>query len=308
MRAVVAGGSGFLGSHLCRRLITEGFEVVCVDSLITGERSNLDDIQASVSFIESDVAAGVEIPGPVDWVCNLASPASPPDYLKHPVATLEVGSRGTMNLLGLARDKGARYLQASTSEIYGDPEEHPQRESYWGKVNPVGPRSVYDEAKRFGEAATMAFHRHHGLETRIIRIFNTYGPYMRAGDGRAVPNFIAQSLAGEPLSVHGDGSQTRSLCYVDDLIEGIWRSMRSEESDPVNLGSPEEVTVLQLAELVRELSGSESSIHFEGRPIDDPERRCPDITKARDVLGWAPVVPLREGLSRTIAWFKHRGF
>ena len=302
-RAVVTGGAGFVGSHLCDRLLAEGWEVVCVDNLLTGSVDNLSRIRERAGFrsVHADVSEPLGIDGHVDWVLHLASPASPQEYLKHPIETLKVGALGTLRCLELAEAKGAGVLLASTSEAYGDPKVHPQPESYWGNVNPVGPRSVYDEAKRYAEAMTMAFHRARGVPVRIVRIFNTYGPRMRLDDGRAVPTFIAQAVRGDPITVHGDGSQTRSLCYVDDLIEGIWRVLGSDLTGPVNLGNPTEVTVLELAELVRALTASRSEISFTRRPVDDPEVRCPDITLAKTTLGWEPVVPLSEGLTRTIA-------
>ncbi|HET9725041.1 MAG TPA: UDP-glucuronic acid decarboxylase family protein [Actinomycetota bacterium] len=304
-RAVIAGGAGFLGSHLCDRLLAEGWEVVCVDNLLTGTADNLATARGyeRFSFVRANVSEPLRVDGPVDWVLHLASPASPPDYLEHPIETLKVGALGTFHCLDLAEAKGAGVLLASTSEVYGDPKVHPQPETYWGNVNPIGPRSVYDEAKRYAEAATMAYHRARGLGVRIIRIFNTYGPRMRLDDGRAVPNFVTQALRGEPLTVHGDGSQTRSLCYVDDLIEGIWRVLGADLTGPVNLGNPNEVTVLELAELVREVTRSRSEIVFTERPVDDPEVRRPDIALARSALGWEPVVTLREGLTRTVAAF-----
>jgi dTDP-glucose 4,6-dehydratase len=303
MRAVVTGGAGFVGSHLCERLLDEGWSVVCVDNLLTGRGENLASVADRDGFemVSADISRGLEIDGPVDWVLHFASPASPPDYLEHPIETMQVGSLGTAACLELARATGAGVLIASTSEVYGDPKVHPQPETYWGNVNPIGPRSVYDEAKRYGEALTMAYHRTHGVPVKIVRIFNTYGPRMRPNDGRAVPNFIVQALRGDPITVHGDGSQTRSLCYVDDLIEGIWRMLGSGTTGPVNLGNPNEVTVLELAELIRTLAGSRSEIVFVGRPVDDPEVRCPDITLAKAELGWEPAVPLSEGLRRTIA-------
>jgi dTDP-glucose 4,6-dehydratase len=305
-RAVIAGGAGFLGSHLCDRLLAEGWEVVCVDNLLTGASDNLMAAREHerFTFVEADVSEPLRVDGPVDWVLHLASPASPPDYLEHPIETLRVGALGTLHCLDLAESKGAGALLTSTSEVYGDPKVHPQPESYWGNVNPIGPRSVYDEAKRFAEAATMAYHRARGLRVRIVRIFNTYGPRMRLDDGRAVPNFVTQALRGEPLTVHGDGSQTRSLCYVDDLIEGIWRVLGADLTGPVNLGNPNEVSVLELAELIREAAGSRSEIVFTERPVDDPEVRRPDISLARSELDWEPAVPLREGLTRTIAAFR----
>ena len=305
-RAVVAGGAGFVGSHLCDRLLDEGWEVVCLDSLLTGARENLSDAEAESRFSiqETDITTGLDVEGSVDWIFNLASPASPVDYLAHPIETLEVGALGSLACLRLAERKGAGLLLASTSEVYGDPQVHPQPESYWGNVNPIGPRSVYDEAKRFAEAVTMAFHRTRGVPVRIIRIFNTYGPRMRRHDGRAVPTFIDQALRAEPITVHGDGSQTRSLCYVDDLVEGIWRVLRSDLTGPVNLGSTEEVTMAELAELIRSLTGARSPIVYTERPVDDPENRRPETSLARDRLGWTPQISLREGLAKTIGWIR----
>jgi len=305
-RAVVTGGAGFLGSHLCERLLADGVAVVCVDNLITGKRENIAALEArdDFEFVLHDVSKPIEVAGPVDYVLHFASPASPIDYLELPIQTLKVGSLGTHNSLGLAKAKGARYLLASTSEVYGDPLVHPQPESYWGNVNPVGPRGVYDEAKRFAEAMTMAYHRVHGLETRIVRIFNTYGPRMRPRDGRVVPAFVAQAIAGEPMTVFGDGSQTRSFCFVDDLIEGIYRLLLSDEAEPTNIGNPHEMTILEFAETIRDAVGSESRIVFKPLPVDDPKTRQPDITKARAVLGWEPRVPLAQGLGRTIEYFR----
>jgi dTDP-glucose 4,6-dehydratase len=303
-RAVVTGGSGFLGSHLCERLLAEGWEVVCLDSMLTGNPENVAGILNHPGFRleRRDVTRHIEVEGPIDWVLHLASPASPVHYLEHPIHTLKVGALGTLNGLGLAKAKGAGFFLASTSETYGDPQVHPQPESYWGHVNPVGPRGVYDEAKRYAEAMTMAYHRAHGIDVRIPRIFNTQGPRMAREDGRAVPNFIRQSLRGDPLTIHGDGSQTRSLCYVDDLIEGFWRLLNSDHVGPMNLGNPREVTIAELAGLIARLAGSDSEVTFEDRPEDDPEVRCPDISLARDKLGWEPKVSLEEGLGRTIAW------
>lgn len=304
--SVVTGGAGFLGSHLCDRLLAEGHAVICIDNLLTGNPANiahLDD-NASFRFIEHDVTVPFEIEEPVDNVLHFASPASPIDYLELPIQTLKVGSLGTHNTLGLAKAKSARYFLASTSEVYGDPLVHPQPESYWGNVNPVGPRGVYDEAKRFGEAMVMAYHRYHSLDTRIVRIFNTYGPRMRPRDGRVVPAFIHQAIAGEPLTVFGDGSQTRSFCFVDDLIEGIFRLLSSEVNDPVNIGNPAEMTILEFAQAVVELTESSSEVVFEPLPTDDPKIRQPDITLARARLGWEPTVPLTEGLGKTIAYFR----
>jgi len=304
-RAVVTGGAGFVGSHLCERLIGEGWDVVCLDSLLTGRSENLEGLTSERRFrFEShDVTEPISVEGDVDWVLHFASPASPTDYLSHPIHTLKVGALGTMNALGLAKAKGAGFLLASTSEVYGDPKVHPQPESYWGNVNPIGPRGVYDEAKRFAEAMAMAYHRAHGVPVKIVRIFNTYGPRMRRSDGRAVPTFIDQALEGQPITVHGDGSQTRSLCFVDDLVEGIWLLLGSNViGRPVNLGNPEEVKVLDLARTIVLLAGSRSELVFTERPVDDPEVRCPDISQANSVLGWSPQVPLADGLQRTIDW------
>jgi len=305
-RAVVTGGAGFLGSHLCERLLADGIAVVCVDNLITGKRENIAALEAreDFEFMLHDVSKPIEIDGPVDYVLHFASPASPIDYLELPIQTLKVGSLGTHNSLGLAKAKGARYLLASTSEVYGDPLVHPQPESYWGNVNPVGPRGVYDEAKRFAEAMTMAYHRVHGLETRIVRIFNTYGPRMRPRDGRVVPAFVAQAIAGEPMTVFGNGSQTRSFCFVDDLIEGIYRLLLSDEVEPTNIGNPHEMSILEFAETIRAAVGSDSPIVFKPLPVDDPKTRQPDIAKARAVLGWEPRVTLAQGLGRTIEYFR----
>jgi dTDP-glucose 4,6-dehydratase len=303
-RAVVTGGAGFVGSHICRRLLDEGWEVLCLDSLLTGSGDNLDEIRSrpGFRFEQRDITEYVDVEGPVDWILHLASPASPRDYLEHPIHTLKVGAMGTLRTLGLAKARGASFFLASTSEVYGDPQVHPQPESYWGHVNPVGPRGVYDEAKRYAEAMAAAYRRAHGIPVRIARIFNTYGPRMRRHDGRAVPSFIGQALEGSPLTVHGRGTQTRSLCYVDDLVEGIWRLLSIDLQDPVNLGNPEEVTVLRLAEMIREAAGSDSDISFAERPVDDPEVRSPDLTLARARLGWEPAIPLAEGLKRTVAW------
>jgi dTDP-glucose 4,6-dehydratase len=303
-RAVVTGGAGFLGSHLCRRLVSEGWDVVALDSLITGDPDNVADLlpEPGFNFEDYDVTNYLYVAGEVDWVFHLASPASPVDYLEHPIHTMKVGAIGTMRALGLAKAKGASFFLTSTSEVYGDPKEHPQTESYWGNVNPIGPRGVYDEAKRFAEAMTMAYHRTHGIDVRIARIFNTFGPNMRREDGRAVPNFVGQALRGRPLTVYGDGSQTRSLCYVDDLIEGFWRLAASAMNEPVNLGNPEEVTILELAKLIADLVDTDSEIAFSERPVDDPEVRRPDITLARETLSWEPRVPLRDGLRATIEW------
>jgi dTDP-glucose 4,6-dehydratase len=303
-RALVTGGAGFLGSHLSRRLLDEGWDVLCLDSLLTGSADNVGDLltHPRFRFERYDVTNYLHVEGPLDWVLHLASPASPLDYLEHPIHTLKVGALGTLRALGLAKAKDAAFFLASTSEVYGDPKVHPQPETYWGHVNPVGPRGVYDEAKRFAEAMAAAYRRAHAVPVRIARIFNTYGPRMRRHDGRAVPTFIAQALAGEPLTVHGRGEQTRSLCFVDDLIEGFWRLLGSDLQDPVNVGNPEEVTVLRLAEIIREAVGSRSEVAFTERPVDDPEVRSPDITVARSRLGWEPQVPLAEGLKRTVQW------
>jgi dTDP-glucose 4,6-dehydratase len=305
-RAVVTGGAGFLGSHLCRALVERGWQVLAIDSLLTGRVDNVDDLLAKPAFElkEHDVSEFVAVDGPVDAVLHFASPASPRDYLEYPIKTLKVGSLGTHNTLGLALATGARYLLASTSEVYGDPEVHPQHEGYWGHVNPVGPRGVYDEAKRFAESMAMAYHRVHGLDVKIVRIFNTFGPCLRPGDGRVVSNFLVQAIDGKPLTVYGDGSQTRSYCYVDDEVRGILALLESDWTGPMNIGNPDEFTVLQLAELVLELTGSSSEIVFEPLPVDDPTRRRPDISLATRVLGWRPEVELREGLARTYDWFR----
>jgi dTDP-glucose 4,6-dehydratase len=304
-RAVITGGAGFLGSHLCRRLLAEGFEVVCMDSLLTGQASNVEDLRGDrFHLVKVDVTNYIHVSGPVDAVLHFASPASPIDYLRYPIQTLKVGALGTHHALGLAKDKGARFLLASTSEVYGDPQVHPQPESYWGHVNPIGPRGVYDEAKRFAEAMSMAYHRAHGVPVRIARIFNTFVRFMRVDDGRAFCTFAVQALRGEPLTVHGDGSQTRSLCYVDDLVEGLWRLLWSEETGPINLGNPEEITVLELARQIGRAVGGEPEIVFMPRPVDDPEMRRPDITVARERLGWKPQVSLADGIRRTLPWFQ----
>ena len=304
-RALVTGGAGFLGSHLCERLLAEGYEVVCMDNLVTGSLENIEGLfgRDGFVFVHHDVTNFIHVPGRLDVILHFASPASPIDYLKLPIQTLKVGSLGTHKALGLAKSKGARFLLASTSEVYGDPLVHPQPENYWGNVNPVGPRGVYDEAKRFAEAITMAYQRHHGVETRIVRIFNTYGPRMRAGDGRVVPAFICQALAGEPLTAFGDGSQTRSFCFVTDLIEGIWRLLNSDYTEPMNIGNPAEMTVLEFAREIIRVTGSASDVVFVPLPEDDPKVRQPDISLAREVLGWEPRVTLAEGLKETIAFF-----
>jgi dTDP-glucose 4,6-dehydratase len=306
----VTGGAGLLGSHLCDRLLTEGWDVLCLDSLLTGRMENLRGALRNprFTFQDHDVTSFVAVEGGIDAVLHFASPASPRDYLQYPIHTLKVGALGTLRGLGLAKAKGAAFLLASTSEVYGDPAVSPQPETYWGNVNPVGPRGVYDEAKRYAEAMAMAYHRVHGIPAKIARIFNTYGPRLRADDGRAVPTFIFQALNGQPLTVHGDGAQTRSLCYVDDLVEGLWRLLSSDLTGPVNLGNPEEVTINELAELVRALSGSSSEIVHVERPVDDPSVRCPDVSLARRALGWGPSVPLEEGLARTIDWARRTGW
>jgi dTDP-glucose 4,6-dehydratase len=305
-RTAVTGGAGFLGSHLCERLLADGDEVICLDNFLTGSPSNVEHLLEHDGFrlIRVDVTEYVHVSGPVDNVLHFASPASPIDYLQLPIETLMVGSVGTLHALGLAKDKGARYLLASTSETYGDPEVHPQPESYWGNVNPVGPRGVYDEAKRFAEAMTMAYHRFHAVDTAIVRIFNTHGPRMRPNDGRAIPNFVRQALRGDPITVAGDGTQTRSIQYVDDLVEGVVRMLRSGHTGPMNIGNPHEVSMLTLATTIRDLCESSSDIVFIPRPEDDPTIRQPDIALARDVLGWEPKVEFRDGLRRTIDYFR----
>jgi dTDP-glucose 4,6-dehydratase len=303
----VTGAAGFIGSHLSEALLDRGFSVIGMDNLITGDVENIARLTGrDFVLVRHDVTNFIAVEGPLDYVFHFASPASPIDYLKLPIQTLKVGSLGTHNCLGLAKDKGARFLQASTSEVYGDPQVHPQREDYWGNVNPVGPRGVYDEAKRFAEAMVMAYHRVHSVETRIVRIFNTYGPRMRVDDGRAIPAFMSQALRGEDITVFGDGSQTRSLCYVTDLVDGILRLMLSEEADPVNIGNPEELTIRALAERIVALTGSPSRIVERPLPVDDPKVRQPDITRARTLLHWEPRVPLDEGLDRTLAYFRRK--
>ena len=307
MRILVTGGAGFLGSHLCDYLIEKGHDVTCIDNLITGSIENIVNLSGNEKFhfIKHDVTEYIFIPGHLDAVLHFASPASPVDYLEYPIQTLKVGSLGTHKALGLAREKGAKFLLASTSEVYGDPLVHPQPEDYWGNVNPIGPRGVYDEAKRFAEAMTMAYHRYHGIETRIVRIFNTYGPRMRLNDGRVVPNFISQALSGEPLTVYGDGSQTRSFCYYTDMIEGIYRLLESDVDTPVNLGNPTEYTVGEFAQKILAVTGSNSGIVHEKLPEDDPKVRRPDITRARELLGWEPKVSLDDGLKETIDFFSN---
>ncbi len=308
MRTVVTGGAGFLGSHLCERFLAEGHEVIAVDNFITGTEANIEGFRSNprFSFVQHDISQPLEIDGPADVVLHFASPASPVDYLRHPIPTLKVGSLGTHNSLGLAKLKKSRFLIASTSEVYGDPEQHPQREDYWGHVNPIGLRGVYDEAKRFSEAMTMAYHRYHQVDTRIIRIFNTYGERMRLDDGRVLPNLVGQALRGEPLTIFGDGSQTRSFCYVSDLVEGIYRLLGKDFHEPVNLGNPNEVSILDFAKEILRITGSRSEIVFKPLPQDDPRVRRPDISRARELLGWEPKVQRQEGLERTISHFRKR--
>lgn len=306
-RALVTGGAGFIGSHLCERLISEGYAVVCVDDLITGSYENVSHLEdEDFEFLDHDATNHINVPGDLDEVYHFASPASPKDFERMPIQILKAGAMGTHNALGLARAKGARFMVASTSEVYGDPLVHPQPEDYRGNVNPIGIRSVYDEAKRFAESLTMAYRRRHGLDTRIVRIFNTHGPRMRSDDGRMVPNFIQQVLAGEPLTIYGDGSQTRSVQYVDDLVEGVVRLMRSRETRPVNIGNPRELSIEEFAEIVLKISGREGGMVYEPLPEDDPKQRCPDITRARESLGWEPRIPAEEGLKRTFEWFAAR--
>ena len=304
--AVVTGGAGFLGSHLCDKLITEEMKVICIDNLITGNPDNISHLMGNdnFQFIKHDITNFIHVSGKVDYILHFASPASPIDYLKLPIQTLKVGSLGTHKVLGLAKEKNATFLLASTSEVYGDPDVHPQKEDYWGNVNPIGPRGVYDEAKRFAEALTMAYHRYHNISTRIVRIFNTYGPRMRLNDGRALPAFIGQALSNQDLTVFGDGSQTRSFCYVSDEVEGIYRLLISDETEPVNIGNPDEITVKEFAEEVIKLTNSKSKISFKELPEDDPKVRQPDISKAKAILGWEPKVNREEGLKRTIKFFK----
>lgn len=307
-RVLITGGAGFLGSHLCDRFIREGYQVVAMDNLLTGNIANIEHLfkLKEFEFYHHDVSKFVHVPGNLDYILHFASPASPIDYLKMPIQTLKVGSLGTHNLLGLAKQKNARMLIASTSEVYGDPLVHPQNEEYWGNVNPIGPRGVYDEAKRFQEAITMAYHTFHGLQTRIVRIFNTYGPRMRLDDGRALPAFMSQALKGEDITVFGDGSQTRSFCYVDDLVEGIYRLLMSDYAHPVNIGNPNEITLKEFAEEVQKLTGSSSKIVYHPLPQDDPKQRQPDISRAKEILGWEPKVDRSEGLKITLDYFKQQ--
>jgi dTDP-glucose 4,6-dehydratase len=308
LRAVITGGAGFLGSHLSDQLIERGWDVLCLDNLATGSATNIAHLMANprFQFKQQDVTKYIDVPGAVDAVLHFASPASPDDYLKLPIPTLKVGALGTHNTLGLALAKKSKYFLASTSECYGDPEVSPQPETYWGHVNPIGPRGVYDEAKRFAEAMTMAYYRYHAVDTRIIRIFNTYGPRMRLNDGRALPNFLYQALTGQPITVYGSGKQTRSFCYVSDLVEGILRLLDSNEHEPTNIGNPQEITILEFAERIRALTGTKAEIIFKPLPQDDPKQRCPDITKARRILKWEPKVNLEEGLRRTLEYFQKK--
>jgi len=306
--AVVTGGAGFLGSHLCDKLIENDIKVICMDNLLTGNVENIEHLfgNENFKFVKHDVTNFIHVPGKVDYILHFASPASPIDYLQLPIQTLKVGSLGTHKALGLAKEKNARFLLASTSEVYGDPEIHPQKETYWGNVNPIGPRGVYDEAKRFAEAITMAYHRYHGVQTRIVRIFNTYGPRMRLNDGRALPAFFSQALRGEDITVFGDGSQTRSFTYVGDLIDGIFRLLLSDEADPVNIGNPQEITILDFAKEILRLINSKSKIVFKDLPVDDPKVRQPDITRARQILNWEPKIDRKIGLELTLEYFKNR--
>lgn len=312
MRILITGGAGFLGSHLCDRFLQEGNTVVVMDNLITGSTENIAHLTDNehFKFIKYNVSNYIYLEGAVDAVLHFASPASPKDYMEHPIHTLKVGSLGTLNTIGLAKAKGARYLLASTSEVYGDPQVNPQPESYWGHVNPIGPRGVYDEAKRFAEAMTMAYHRHHGIDTRIVRIFNTYGPRMRLNDGRVVPNFISQALTGQPLTVYGDGQQTRSFQYVSDLVDGVYRLLYADENQPVNIGNPDEMTILEFADIVKQATGSNSDVTHvqphDKRIKDEPQVRRPDITLAREILGWEPRVALAQGLEKTIPYFRRK--
>ena len=308
MRILITGGAGFLGSHLCDRMLAEGHDVIAMDNLVTGSTDNIAHLAGTphFQFIHHNVTDYIYLKGELNAILHFASPASPVDYLELPIQTLKVGSLGTHNALGLAMAKGARFLLASTSEVYGDPQIHPQTEDYWGHVNPIGPRGVYDEAKRFSEAMTMAYHRSHGVQTRIVRIFNTYGPRMRLNDGRVVPNFVKQALLGQPLTVYGNGSQTRSFCYVSDLVDGIYRLLMSDEVQPVNIGNPSEMTILQFAEAINAITGNRGGILREPLPVDDPKQRQPDITKARTILQWEPKVSLDQGMRETIAYFTNK--
>ncbi len=307
-RVLITGGAGFLGSHLCDRYLKEGYKVICMDNLLTGSAENISHLMGNedFEFIKHDVTNFIHVQGELDLILHFASPASPVDYLEMPIQTLKVGSLGTHKALGLAKEKDARFLLASTSEVYGDPLTHPQKEDYWGNVNPIGHRGVYDEAKRFAEAMAMAYHRYHGIETRIVRIFNTYGSRMRLHDGRALPTFMRQALRGNPITVYGDGSQTRSFMYVDDLVEGVWRLSQSDYVEPVNIGNPEEITILEFAKEIIEITGSDSEIIFEELPKDDPQIRQPDISKAKEVLDWEPTYGRREGLSVALEYFKKK--
>ena len=308
MRVLITGGAGFLGSHLCERLHADGHEVICVDNLITGKLGNIAHLQADgrLTVLRHDVSQPFEVQGTIDYILHFASPASPIDYLKYPIPTLKVGALGTHNTLGIAKAKGSKFLLASTSEVYGDPQVHPQPESYWGHVNCVGPRGVYDEAKRFAEALTMAYHREHHVDSRIVRIFNTYGPRIRMDDGRAIPAFVSRALNGEPLTVFGDGMQTRSFCYISDMVEGIIRLMERDVHDPVNIGNPHEISLLELAKMVIQLTDSSSDVEFKPLPVDDPKHRRPDLSNAKTLLDWEPRIPLHEGLAKTIEWFRQQ--
>ncbi len=305
--AVVTGGAGFLGSYLCEKLLDKGLKVICIDNLLTGNINNISHLAGNENFkfVKHDVTNYIFLPGKIDYILHFASPASPVDYLQLPIQTLKVGSLGTHKALGLAKEKKARFLLASTSEVYGDPEVHPQKEDYWGNVNPIGPRGVYDEAKRFAEAITMAYHRYHNVDTRIVRIFNTFGPRMRANDGRAIPNFITQALNDKPITVYGDGSQTRSFCYISDQVDGIFKLLMSNENDPVNIGNPEEIPVVEIAKEIIELTKSKSEIIFEELPENDPKVRQPDITRAKEILKWEPKVSRLDGLKKTVEYFKN---
>lgn len=307
MKILITGGAGFLGSHLCDRMVKEGGRVVCMDNLITGEMRNISHLTGhpDFEFIKHNVTEYIRVDGKLDYILHFASPASPVDYLNFPIQTLKVGALGTHNVLGLAKEKGAKLLLASTSEVYGDPLVNPQPEEYWGNVNPIGPRGVYDEAKRFAEAITMAYYRYHGVDTRIVRIFNTYGPRMRPHDGRVVSNFINQALCNDPITLFGDGSQTRSFCYVSDLVEGIFRLMNSDYHEPMNIGNPGEITILEFAEKILQLTGSNSEIVQKPLPVNDPKVRRPDIAKAREILGWEPIISLKKGVEETISYFKN---